>query len=96
MLAYWSRVRYIIYSSPGQTKDNKIGICCFSTKHAALRRKNKNWLVQNQDNVSRVEQHVYPLTVVSVSHNYKISTKRVGLVQSISISYPIQLVLAMI
>ena len=26
----------------GQTKDYKIGICCFFTKHAALRRKNKN------------------------------------------------------
>ena len=24
----------------GQTKDYKIGICCFSAKHAALRRKN--------------------------------------------------------
>jgi hypothetical protein len=35
-----------------QTKDNKIGICCFSAKHAALRRKNKDWLTQNQDNVS--------------------------------------------
>ena len=23
----------------GKTKDNKIGICCFSAKHAALRRK---------------------------------------------------------
>jgi len=27
----------------GQTKDYKIGICCFSTKHAALRRKSKEW-----------------------------------------------------
>ena len=27
-----------------QTKDYNIGICCFSTKHAALRRKNKDWL----------------------------------------------------
>jgi hypothetical protein len=36
----------------GQTKDYKIGICCFSTKHAALRRKSKDWLAQNQDNVS--------------------------------------------
>ena len=36
----------------GQTKDYKIGICCFSTKHAALRRKSKDWLVWNQDNVS--------------------------------------------
>jgi hypothetical protein len=33
----------------GQTKDYKIGICCFS---AALRRKSKDWLAQNQDNVS--------------------------------------------
>jgi hypothetical protein len=36
----------------GQTKDYKIGICCFSAKHAALRRKSKDWLVQNQNNVS--------------------------------------------
>ena len=35
-----------------QTKDYKIGICCFSAKHAALRRKSKNWLVPNQDNLS--------------------------------------------
>ena len=32
----------------GQTKDYKIGIiCCFSAKHAALRRKSKDWLAQN-------------------------------------------------
>ena len=36
----------------GQTKDYKISICCFSTKHAALRRKSKDWLARNQDNVS--------------------------------------------
>jgi len=30
----------------------KIGICCFSAKHAALRRKSKDWLVRNQNNVS--------------------------------------------
>ena len=36
----------------GQTKDYEIGICCFSTKHAALRRKSKDWLTRNQDNVS--------------------------------------------
>ena len=35
----------------GQTKDYKIGICCFSAKHAALRRKNKDWLAWNQNNV---------------------------------------------
>jgi hypothetical protein len=37
----------------GQTKDYKIGICCFSAKHAALRRKSKDWLARNQDNVSK-------------------------------------------
>ena len=36
----------------GQTKDYKIGICCFSAKHAALRRKSKDWFSRNQDNVS--------------------------------------------
>jgi hypothetical protein len=36
----------------GQTKDYTIGICFFSTKHAALRRKGKDWLVRNQNNVS--------------------------------------------
>ena len=35
-----------------QTKDDNIGICCFSAKHTALRRKSKQWLVLNQDNVS--------------------------------------------
>ena len=36
----------------GQTKDYKIDICCFSTKHTALRRKSKDWLARNQNNVS--------------------------------------------
>ena len=32
----------------GQTKDYQIGICCFSAKHAALRRKRKDWSARNQ------------------------------------------------
>jgi hypothetical protein len=36
----------------GQTKDYKIDICCFSTKHVALRSKNKDWLAQNQNVMS--------------------------------------------
>ena len=36
----------------GQTKDYKIGICCFSAKHTALRSKSKDWLTRNQNNVS--------------------------------------------
>ena len=36
----------------GYTKDYNIGICCFSAKYTALRRKNKDWLARNQNNVS--------------------------------------------
>jgi hypothetical protein len=36
----------------GQTKDNEIGICCFSYKYAAIRRESKDWLSRNEDNVS--------------------------------------------
>ena len=44
-------------SRSGHTKDYKIGMCCFSTKQAALMRKGKEWLARNQDKVSVVEQH---------------------------------------
>ena len=36
----------------GKTKYYKIGISCFSAKHAALSRKSKDLLARNQDNVS--------------------------------------------
>jgi hypothetical protein len=36
----------------GQNKDYIIGICCFSSKHSALRSKSKDWWAQNQNNVS--------------------------------------------
>jgi hypothetical protein len=36
----------------GQTKDYAIGMCCFSVKHAALNRENKDWLARNLYNVS--------------------------------------------
>ena len=35
----------------GQTKDYEIGIYCISAKHTVLRRKCKDWLARNQDNV---------------------------------------------
>ena len=37
----------------GQTKDYTIGMCCLSAKHAALRRKSKDWSPRNQNNVSK-------------------------------------------
>jgi hypothetical protein len=50
----------------GHTKDNTIGICCFSAKHTTLRRTSTDWLAQNQNNVS--EWSDMPThTVVSVS-----------------------------
>ena len=36
----------------GQTKEYNIGICCFSAKDTALKRKSKDWLSRNQDFVS--------------------------------------------
>ena len=33
-------------------KDYKIGIGCFSNKHAAIRCKSKDWLARNQNNMS--------------------------------------------
>ena len=36
----------------GQAKDYKIGIACFSAKHAALKSKSKDWLACNENNVS--------------------------------------------
>ena len=47
-------------------KDYEIGICCFSAKYAALRRKSKDWLAQNQDIVSEWG-NMSIRTVVSVS-----------------------------
>ena len=49
-----SVVDRVFKSWSGQTKDYEIGICCFSAKHTALRRKNKDGLAQNQNNVSKV------------------------------------------
>jgi hypothetical protein len=52
-----------------QTRDYKIGICCFTGMHAPLRRKNKDWLAQNQDKsmCQRRVTYVDRRTVVSVS-----------------------------
>ena len=37
----------------GVKPDYEIGICCFSARHAALRRKIKDWFTRSQDNVSK-------------------------------------------
>jgi len=52
ILLIFSEVNHGSKPQSGQTKDIKIGICCFSVKHAALRRKSKDWLARSQNNVS--------------------------------------------
>ena len=47
-----SVVDHVLEPQSGQTKDYKIGICCFSANHTALRSKSKDWLARNQNNVS--------------------------------------------
>jgi hypothetical protein len=37
----------------GQIKDYKIGIYCYSAKDAALKRKDQDWLVRDNDNLSK-------------------------------------------
>jgi hypothetical protein len=51
VLAY-SAVDRGFESRLGKIKDYKIGMCCFSAKHAVLRSKSKDWLILNQNNVS--------------------------------------------
>ena len=43
----------------GQIKDYKIGICSFSAMHTALRRKSKDGLAQNQDNLLNQKPSIF-------------------------------------
>ena len=64
----------------GQTKDYNIGICCFSAKHSALRRKNKNWLGWNRDkDVKWCDMYIYNLLFQWAS-TIKIQLKNVDLI----------------
>ena len=46
-----SAVYRVFETRSGQTKDYLIGIFCFSANHASLRRKTKDWLAENKNNV---------------------------------------------
>jgi hypothetical protein len=48
-LLTYNAVDHWFKSKPGQTKDYKIGNCCFFAKNAALRSKRKDWLAENKD-----------------------------------------------
>ena len=67
---------------PVKTKDYKIGICCFSAEHAALRSKSKDELAWYQDNVSEwCDMSAYRLLFQWAS-TITNPIKRVGLVTS--------------
>ena len=72
-----SAVDRVFEHRSGQTKDYKIGICCFSAKHATLRRKSKDWLARNQNNVSEWSDMYTRGLLFQCT-----STQHVGLVQS--------------
>jgi hypothetical protein len=65
-----------------QTKDYKIGICCFSAKHGAFRRKSKDWLARNQNNVSEWSDISTRGLLFQWASTIKIQLKSVCLVQS--------------
>jgi hypothetical protein len=52
LLASCAVDRGVVIAQVSHNKCYKIGICCFSVKHAALRSKSKDWLAMNQNNVS--------------------------------------------
>ena len=62
-----------------QTKDYKIiDMCCFSAQHATWRKKNKDWLARNQDNVwndMSVDCCFSELALYKSSRAYRSSTK---------------------
>ena len=66
-----------------QTKDYKIGICCFSAKYAALRSKSKDWLDRNQMalNNNHSPSYLVPEFLIWV-------TRRVPLVEQTGNTYP--------
>jgi hypothetical protein len=67
----------------GQTKDYEIGICCFSAKHAALRRKNKDWFARNQNTMSKWSDMSTRELLFQWASTIQIKIKeRVGLVQN--------------
>ena len=48
----WESLVFYLIVWSGQTKDYTFGMCCFSARHAALRRKSKDCLARNRNNVS--------------------------------------------
>jgi hypothetical protein len=74
----------------GQTNDYEIGICCFSAKHAALRKKSKYWSALNQNNVSEWRDMSTRWLLFQWASTIKIQLKSVGPEQIGSHHHPIE------
>jgi len=57
-------------------------MCCFSANHVALRRKSKDRLSRNQDNVSEWDDMAIHGLLFRLASTIKIQTMCVGLIQS--------------
>ena len=64
-----------------QTKDYQLVFVAYNAKHAELRKKSKDWLARNQDNVSEFND-MYIRGLLFPLANAIEKTKRVGLEKS--------------
>ena len=83
-LASPPQVCWIVGSSPGRVKPKTMKLVFVAyplLNHAALRRKSKDWLARNRDNMSELG-NMSICGLLSVSQHYENPTQRVGLVQS--------------
>ena len=73
----------VLASSPGHVKPKiiKLVICYFSAMHAELRRRSKNWLARNQDNVFEWSDMSIRGLLFQSANTTTNPTQRVGLVQ---------------
>ena len=62
--------------------------CCFSTKHASLRRKRKDWLARNQDNVPEWDDICLSADFVSLSVLVKYKADRIIFLLKINLFSP--------
>ena len=77
-----SSVERLIESRSVQTKVSEIGIFCVSAKHGSLRRKSKDLLTRNLDNVSEWGDISIRELLYQGASSIKNQTKRAFLVQS--------------
>ena len=68
-------------SRSGQTKDYQLVFVAYNAKHAELRKKSKDWLARNQDNLSEWSDMYIRGLLFPLANTMK-KTKRVGLEKS--------------